>query len=187
MLINGDTGSRISKFNSNSVDLIIADIPWDKDRQGNFTYPELFAQFRRVLKPDHFCCVVVDTGSCISPFFEYSKSSAEFFQLHELMVFIEDGLNFGNILVLGDLDKSFIFPIRKVNYFIKPKGRHPNERDINLFRSLIEAYTKEGDSVLDPFMGVGNCGIACKELGRDFVGIEIDKDYFETAKESINS
>ena len=41
--------------------------------------------------------------------------------------------------------------------------------------------------VLDPFMGTGSCGIACKELKRDFIGIEIDEQYFDIAKERIEN
>ena len=44
--------------------------------------------------------------------------------------------------------------------------------------------SNEGDS-LDPFMGSGSTGVACKDLGRNFIGIEIDKGYFDIAKERI--
>ena len=41
--------------------------------------------------------------------------------------------------------------------------------------------------ILDPFMGTGTTGIACKNLGRDFIGIEIDKNYYEIAKERLKT
>ena len=44
-----------------------------------------------------------------------------------------------------------------------------------------------GDVVLDPFMGAGSTGIACKNLGRDFIGMEIDEKYFKIAEERINN
>lgn len=43
-----------------------------------------------------------------------------------------------------------------------------------------------GQVVLDPFMGSGSTGVACKKLGRDFIGMEIDEKYFKIAKERIN-
>lgn len=43
-----------------------------------------------------------------------------------------------------------------------------------------------GDVVIDPFMGAGSTGVACKKLGRDFIGIEIDEKYFKIAEERIN-
>ena len=44
-----------------------------------------------------------------------------------------------------------------------------------------------GDTVLDPFMGVGSTGVACKELGRNFIGVELDKQYFDIAESRINN
>ena len=40
--------------------------------------------------------------------------------------------------------------------------------------------------IIDPFMGSGTTGVACKELGRDFIGVELDKDYFDIAYKRIN-
>jgi site-specific DNA-methyltransferase (adenine-specific) len=50
---------------------------------------------------------------------------------------------------------------------------------------LIRTYTNEGETVLDFTMGSGTTGVACKNLGRDFIGIELDKDYFEIAEKRI--
>jgi len=57
----------------------------------------------------------------------------------------------------------------------------------NLPEFFIKLFTKEGDTVLDPFMGSGTTGIVCKKLNRNFVGIEIDQKYFELSKERIAS
>lgn len=51
---------------------------------------------------------------------------------------------------------------------------------------IIERLTNEGDIVLDPFMGSGSTGVACKELDRSFIGIELDDTYFNIAKNRIN-
>ena len=50
---------------------------------------------------------------------------------------------------------------------------------------LIKTYTNEGEVVLDFTMGSGTTGVACKNLNRNFIGIELDKKYFEIAKERI--
>jgi site-specific DNA-methyltransferase (adenine-specific) len=50
---------------------------------------------------------------------------------------------------------------------------------------VLGLFTEEGDTILDPFMGSGTTGVACAELGRNFIGIEIDKDYFEIAKKRV--
>ena len=51
---------------------------------------------------------------------------------------------------------------------------------------LIENSSKEGGTVLDPFMGIGSTGIACQKLNRKFIGFEIDEHYFNIAKERIS-
>lgn len=50
---------------------------------------------------------------------------------------------------------------------------------------LVEKFTKEHNTVLDPFMGSGTTGVACKKLGREFIGIELIPEYFEIAKARI--
>ena len=65
------------------------------------------------------------------------------------------------------------------------KKTQPTEKPVRLNEILIENSSNEGDIVLDPFMGTGSCGVAAKELGREFIGIEIDKKYFDIAKDRI--
>jgi len=62
---------------------------------------------------------------------------------------------------------------------------HPTQKPLRVLRKLIEVASNEGDVVLDPFMGVGSTGVACKELGRKFIGIELDKKFFEAGKKRI--
>ena len=49
----------------------------------------------------------------------------------------------------------------------------------------VENSSQVGDTVLDPFMGVGSTGVACKELNRNFIGVELDKQYFDIATKRI--
>ena len=64
---------------------------------------------------------------------------------------------------------------------------HPTQKPVALMEYLIKTYTREGDTVLDFTMGSGTTGVACKKLGRHFVGIELDADYFRIAKERIEA
>lgn len=64
---------------------------------------------------------------------------------------------------------------------------HDTEKPVELFKILIENSSQIGDTVMDPFMGIGGCGIACKQTGRNFIGCEIDKKYFDIAKNRIES
>ena len=62
------------------------------------------------------------------------------------------------------------------------KNIHNTEKPIELMKILIENSSLTGEIVLDPFMGVGSTGMAAKELNREFIGIEIDGNYFSIAK-----
>jgi len=65
------------------------------------------------------------------------------------------------------------------------KGQHPTQKPVALMEYMIKTYTNEGETVLDFTMGSGTTGVACKNLNRNFIGIELDKNYFEIAKKRI--
>ena len=62
---------------------------------------------------------------------------------------------------------------------------HPTEKPLNLMETLIELVTVKGSTVLDPFMGSGSTGVAAKNTNRNFIGIELNQNYFEIAKKRI--
>lgn len=62
---------------------------------------------------------------------------------------------------------------------------HDTEKPVELTDILIKNSTQEGEIVCDPFMGVGGAGVSCKKLKRDFLGVEIDERYFNSAKKRI--
>lgn len=64
---------------------------------------------------------------------------------------------------------------------------HDTEKPVQLTNILIENSTAKNCTVLDPFMGIGGVGVSCKQLERDFIGIEINEKYFTVAKERINN
>jgi site-specific DNA-methyltransferase (adenine-specific) len=61
-------------------------------------------------------------------------------------------------------------------------GHHPTQKPVALLSDLVETYTIEGDTVLDFTMGSGSTGVACKNLNRKFIGIELDDHYFKIGK-----
>lgn len=67
------------------------------------------------------------------------------------------------------------------------KGLHPTQKNLGLMEWLIKIHTNEGQLVLDPFMGSGTTGVAALKNGRGFIGIEIDDQYFDVAKNRIES
>jgi len=65
--------------------------------------------------------------------------------------------------------------------------KHPTQKPVALLEYIIKTYTNENDTVLDFTMGSGSTGVACKNLKREFIGIEIDQEYFKIAKNRIES
>lgn len=63
---------------------------------------------------------------------------------------------------------------------------HPTQKPTELLQLLLEEFTEAGETVLDPFMGSGSTGVACVNTGRNFIGMELDPGYFETAKKRID-
>ena len=62
---------------------------------------------------------------------------------------------------------------------------HPTQKPLQLMERCLDIWTNESDLVLDFTMGSGTTGVACKKLNRNFIGIELDKDYFNIAKQRI--
>ena len=91
------------------------------------------------------------------------------------------GLTVGNPYI----QKYTNYPTTVISGFKQERGLHPTQKPVTLMEYLIKTYTNEGDTVLDFTMGSGSTGVACKKLGRNFIGIELDEGYFNIAKERI--
>ncbi len=69
----------------------------------------------------------------------------------------------------------------------KKAGKHPTQKPEYLLERIVLASTKEDDVILDPFMGSGTTGVVAKRLGRQFIGIEKNEEYYEIAKRRIEN
>jgi DNA modification methylase len=83
--------------------------------------------------------------------------------------------------------KNVITDIKCVFNRSKEKVKHPTQKPIALMEYLIKTYTNENETVLDFTMGSGSTGVACKNTNRNFIGIELDDNYFNIAKKRINN
>lgn len=96
-------------------------------------------------------------------------------------------------LIQSNNENEFGFPktilndIPIMNNLSKDKsGLHPTQKPVALFNYLIRTYTNTNDIVLDNCIGSGTTAIACLETGRNYIGCELDKNYFEIAQNRIN-
>ncbi len=78
------------------------------------------------------------------------------------------------------------YPNQVINIKSETKTVHPTQKPVALMEYLIKTYTNENETVLDFTMGSGTTGVACKNLNRNFIGIELDKEYFKIAEKRIN-
>lgn len=89
---------------------------------------------------------------------------------------------------IKQVNTGFRFPKTVLLYprdFSAQSRLHPTQKPVALLEYLIKTYTQEGETVLDFTMGSGSTGVAAKNTNREFIGIELDKNYFEIAKQRI--
>ena len=184
-LIHGDCLEALKTLPDKSVDLILQDPPynttackWEWDIMTKID--EFWAEWKRVIKDNS---TIVMTAS--QPFTsKLVMSNLKMFK-YEWVWEKEQGVNFlmakkqpmkvhENIIVFGGS-----------NYFPQMTKGKPSQKPVALMEYLVKTYTNKGDTVFDGFMGSGTTGVACNNLNRDFIGIEIDKEYFEIAKKRI--
>lgn len=96
----------------------------------------------------------------------------------------------GVLMLDRDNESGLRYPNNIINFPMSRNNQprlHPNQKPIELLEYLIKTYTNENDLILDNCMGSGSTGIACLNTNRNFIGIELDENYFEVAKERINN
>lgn len=85
-------------------------------------------------------------------------------------------------------------PVRKISHYWRgvirasengEKHFHPTQKPVAVMKWIIDRYTKPGETILDPYMGSGTTGVACVQLGRNFIGCEISPEYFAIAEKRI--
>lgn len=87
--------------------------------------------------------------------------------------------------IMGDYSTKSLAYLSKINITDKKIYGHPTIKPLDLIEKFLINHTIEGNTILDPFMGSGSTGVSCKNLNRNFIGIELDETYFNIAKERI--
>ena len=85
------------------------------------------------------------------------------------------------------INKGTRYPTTTIKFNSVFKTVHSTQKPVDLLQYLIKTYTNEGMLVLDNCMGSGSTGVAAKQLKRNFIGMELDKEYFEIAKQRIKN
>ena len=122
---------------------------------------EIFTWHKTNPTPTHNNCYPPDTEYCL--------------------LFREKGTGMG-----GTMETLKKWYVSSANIQDKKLFNHPTIKPLEVVKNHILNSTNEGDTILDCFMGSGTTGVACKELNRNFIGMEIDKDYYDIAVKRIN-
>lgn len=90
---------------------------------------------------------------------------------------------------LSTYDSTERYPrsVWKFSKDIQKSCIHPPQKPVLLLEELIKTFTDEGDLVLDNCMGSGSTGVACLDTNRSFIGIELDKEYFDAARKRMET
>lgn len=202
-IYNEDCFEGLKRLPDECVDFILTDPPYNinlqpqrrntssilNDSKGelefiSFLYP-IAKEMNRVLKPDSFA--VVFTGWSTSPLFR--KIFESFWKLKSSPVWVKNNFGIGYytrpqyepalLFMKGNppvLEKA-VSDVWKFDRIQEPI--HSCEKPLKLMKFIVEAFSKEEDVVLDPFVGVGASMVACKQLGRKYLGYEIEREYCE--------
>ena len=105
----------------------------------------------------------------------------------ELIIMFESNAKAGRCFNTYNFNRGELSDIWRIPRERSITKKHSAIFPLSLAEKAIKNFSKENDIVLDPFMGSGTTGVACKNLNRDFIGIELDQEYFKIAKERIES
>lgn len=200
-VITGDCLDVMADMEPGSVDAIVTDPVWPNAPDHLFPGIDPDDLFRRAcaLLPPGLRQMVVILRNDSDPRFLRHIPPALPFQQAAWCQYVMPGY-LGR--VLGGNEIAYVFgvpvkclPGRRVIPSISPKAQpsdrppngHPCSRALVHQRWLVEWFTDQDETVLDPFCGSGTTGVACVELGRRFIGIEIDEGYAEIARARIDA
>jgi len=185
-LILGDCLEEMKKMPDKSVDLVLTDPPyginkaeWDK------VYPKGFEQeCLRIGTTVAIMCGMWAIPDCLE---QLGKNYLGIIACWNRNGMTFSPLGFGNwipVIIAGKRPKSGqdVLSFKIDGY----KPNHPSPKPLSCMKRLLNRLSEKDQTILDPFMGSGTTGVACKELGREFIGIEISPEYFKIAENRIN-
>jgi DNA modification methylase len=203
LIINANCIDAMRTFERGSVDFILTDPPYVtrfRDRQGRTVANDdngrwlrpAFNQMHRVLKDGGFAVSFYGWNK-VDLFMEAWKAAG--FRVVGHLVFRKRYASSARFLRY-EHEQAYLLakgnptlpehPIPDVLDFPYTGNKlHPTQKPVEALRPLIEAFTRPGDLVLDPFCGSGSTLAAAQQLGRDWIGIELDADHHSTASRRL--
>ena len=178
----------------------------DSDIRIDKLFAQFLPEFKRILKPHGVVCIFsAGGGKKITTALATLELSKHLYLIQTLIW--SKGKTDGSFIGLGwkyrpsyetilvaskDPDDYAFYPQYSSNVLVyKPhipqNGEHPTQKPVDLIQHLLKNHTKKEDIILDPFMGSRTTGVACKQLRRNFIGYELDPNYFKMAEKRIEN
>ena len=208
-LVNADCIEAMSKLSDKSIDLVVTDIPYgevnrksaglrnlDKDKADvvNFNLLDLVDELCRLTKGSIYIFCGINQVSTIRETMTKNKMSTRLCIWEKTNPSPMNGdkiwLSGIEACVFGKFPKAIFNEHCKNTVFRYPCGRnkiHPTQKPEELIERLVLASSNIGDLVLDPFSGSGTTAVVCKKTNRNFIGFELDKEYYDKAVDRIAS
>ena len=208
-LLHGDCFELLQGIPDESVDMVLTDPPYGMSFQSghrktkyekikgdsNLDWLDDFVnEIYRVSKPNTAHYVF-----CSFHHIDKFKQAIEKkFKVKNILTWVKNNTSMGDLK--GDFapKTEFIIFFHKGRKLIKGKRDpnvlefkktrnelHPTQKPVDMIEYLIEKFSDKGDLILDPFMGSGSTGVACINTNRNFIGMELDENYFNIAEERI--
>lgn len=188
----GDYLKLIWKIPDKSVDLILTDPPYGKNTVENSNRLQGL-KYRPILNDNK----MLDLSELMRVSKKQVIFGGNYFHLPISSGWIVWDKQGGKKIDFGDCEliwTSFEKPARIITHIWDGFRRdsewgikriHPAQKPVELIQFLINTLSNEGDLILDPFLGSGTTAVACIRTGRQYIGMEIDRTYFEIAKKRI--
>ena len=204
ILKNGDALTFLKEIESESIELAILDPPWSYNSYGQFPnrnigyntvsdayLEEAFREIIRILKPKSHCYLFTTNLRLGKDIPMMEKIG---FTYHQILIVPYQGIKLGYgyrheflpILFLSKNGTS-VTNYHNVSNLFRPYSFNTLGKPLPVLETLVRQSSKEGDTVIDPFMGSGTTAIACQNLNRKFIGFEIDIERFESISTRIKS
>jgi len=199
----GDCLEYMKSMPDKSVDAVITDPPWNvgkdygtyKDNLSYSEYTELIKKLRGEWERIANNRVSIVLGSEILKQWwdEYSEAKIIIVKLGAIVLTRKNNMHLQWRAILStcmsndfatDLWEDIRWP-GEGYFFNEPRYGHPAMTPLKLMKRLVNLFTQPGDTIFEPFMGSGTTGVACMQLGRKFIGCEIDPGYFAIAEKRI--
>ena len=210
-LMQGDCLELMKNIPDGSVDLVLTDPPYGIDFQSH-RRKEVYAKIKNDTSLEWLdgyfaeCSRILKDNTAIYCFCSwhnvdiFKKAFEKYFKLKNIIVWVKNNHGSGDLkasyapkhefILYGNKGRRTFYGKRMEDVIFANKTKnenHPTEKPIDLLEQFINNSTEKNAVVFDCFMGSGSTGVACINTNRNFIGIELDKGYFDIAKQRIES